>query len=70
MALSYLPVSPESELPREVSVTMGAQSLSRDQNLGFSDIHTQQSHVPNKRHGITTTSSLYPGKVKAKVRET
>lgn len=42
----------------------GAQPLSREQNHGFSDIHTQQSHLPqNRRHGMTVTSSLYPGKV-------
>lgn len=55
MALSHLPVSPDSELLREGSVSgaVGAQSLSREQKLGFSDLHTQQDHLPQQETQIS-----------------
>ena len=43
--------------------TVGAQPRSGEQNLSFSDIHTQRAHLPQTRHGVTVTSSPYPGKV-------
>lgn len=62
MALSHLPVSPDSELLREGSVSgaVGAQPLSREQKLGFSDLHTQQDHLPQQETQMTVTSSGEP----------
>lgn len=65
MALSHLPVSPGSKLLKEGSVSgaVGTQPLSREQKLGFSDLHTRQDHLPRQERQMTVTSSGHPGKV-------
>lgn len=65
MALLHLPVSPDSELLKEgaMSGAMGARPLAREWHLASQTPKPSSLIFPNKRHGVTPTRSLYPGKV-------